>query len=171
MNFKYSQAFLLFAAFAALSSCRTTKDMERFQAKQNEPELEAGEAKSQEEVEQANEEELRKFFVTEEAKIQDVEDTVVFVDRPVYVPQEERDKAFERGNKTGIDAVAESQKRATMEPELYNKGTFYYQFNENLVYEVYAQPYHLTDIILEKGEIVTGTPLLSEDEAVWAFHH
>ncbi len=167
MNLKYSQAFLFFGAFVVISSCRTTKDLERFQAKQNEPEQEAGTAKSQEEVEQANEEELRKIFVAEEAKIQDVEDTVVFVDRPVYIPQEERDKVLERGNKTGIDAVAESQKRATMEPELYNKGTFYYQFNENLVYEVYAQPYHLTDIILEKGEIVTGTPLLSEDEAVW----
>lgn len=168
MNLKYLQALLAAALFAfSLSSCRTTKDMERIQEKEGEAEQETGGAQSQEELEQINEAELRKIFVEKEAKVQDVEDTVVFVDRPVYVPSEQRDPATERGNKTGVDAVEESQKRSTMEPELYNRGTFYYQFNENLVYEVYAQPYHLTDIILEKGEVVTGTPLLSEDETVW----
>ncbi|MBQ9623975.1 MAG: TrbG/VirB9 family P-type conjugative transfer protein [Treponema sp.] len=148
-------------------ACNTTKDMEAMYEEETKAEAEATDAKSEEEEEQLNEAEMKGIFVQEEAKVQDVENTVVFVDRPVYIPQEKSDPKTERGNKTGYDAVVESEKRATVQPELYNKGTFYYQYNENLVYEVYAQPYHLTDIILEKGEIVTGTPLLSEDEAVW----
>ena len=68
---------------------------------------------------------------------------------------------------TGIEAVTDSQKRATQKPEHYRSGTFFYQYNENFVYEVYAQPYHLTDIVLQSGEVVIGTPLLSEDESVW----
>jgi type IV secretion system protein VirB9 len=49
----------------------------------------------------------------------------------------------------------------------HKDGTFYYTYNENWVYEIYAQPYHLTDIILEEGEYVFVDPLLSEDESVW----
>ena len=158
---------VVFAAAFFLTACNTTKDMEAMYEEETRAEAEATAAKSEEEEEQLNEAEMKGIFIQEEAKVQDVENTVVFVDRPVYVPQEKSDPKTERGNKTGYDAAVESQKRSTVQPELYNKGTFYYQYNENLVYEVYAQPYHLTDIILEKGEIVTGTPLLSEDEAVW----
>ena len=159
-------AVFLSAALLA-TSCRTTKDMEKIYEKETAAEIENTGAKSVEEQEQFDEEENRKFITAEESKIQDVEDTVVYIDRPVYIPEESRDPKQEKGYRKGVDAVTEAQKRATIEPELYKQGTFFYQFNENLVYEVYAQPYHLTDIILEKGEIVTGTPLLSEDEAVW----
>ena len=153
-------AFLLF-------SCNTTKDMEAMYEEETRAEQEKTEAKSEEEQEQINDAEMKKIYIAEEAKVQDIENTVVYIDRPVYIPAEERDKKLEKGNQTGLDAVNESQKRSTIKPELYNQGTFFYQFNENLVYEIYAQPYHLTDIILERGEIVTGKPLLSEDEAVW----
>ena len=149
------------------SSCSTTKDLESIYKEDIAAESLNTAAKSEEELEQQNEAEMKGIFIEEEAKVVDVENTVVFVDRPIYVPSDEKDAKLEKGVKTGIDAVADSQKRSTIKPELYKQGTFYYQYNENLVYEVYAQPYHLTDIILEKGEIVTGTPLLSEDESVW----
>lgn len=162
LNRHVSAGIILLAAL--LASCSTTKDLEK---DINLEEKEQTSARSEEEEEQLNEAEMRGIFVAEEAKVQDIEDTVVFVDRPVYVPEEKSTPELERGNKTGYDAAVESQKRATIKPEQYKQGTFYYQYNENLVYEVYAQPYHLTDIILEKGEVVTATPLLSEDEAVW----
>lgn len=119
----------------------------------------------EEELEQ-NEAEENGIAILEELKQQDVESTVVFVDRPVYVP-ENKDSPLDNPNLTGKDAVIDSQKRATKKPEQYKNGTFYYQYNENFVYEIYAQPYHLTDIILEPGEVVMSTPLLSEDESVW----
>lgn len=157
----------IFLAGFLLLSCNTTKDMEAMYDEETNEETPKTEIKNEEEQEQINEAEMKGIFIKEEAKVQDVENTVVFVDRPVYIPSDKSDPKLEKGYKTGYDAVAESQKRSTMSPELYNKGTFFYQYNENLVYEVYGQPYHLTDIILERGEIVTGTPLLSEDEAVW----
>lgn len=157
----------IFLAGFLLLSCNTTKDMEAMYDEETNEETPKTEIKNEEEQEQINEAEMKGIFIKEEAKVQDVENTVVFVDRPVYIPSDKSDPKLDKGYKTGYDAVAESQKRSTMSPELYNKGTFFYQYNENLVYEVYGQPYHLTDIILERGEIVTGTPLLSEDEAVW----
>ena len=158
---------LSLAALFFASSCSTTKDLESIYKEDIAAESLNTAAKSEEELEQQNEAEMKGIFIEEEAKVVDVENTVVFVDRPVYVPSDEKDTKLEKGDKSGIDAVADNQKRSTIKPELYKQGTFYYQYNENLVYEVYAQPYHLTDIILEKGEIVTGTPLLSEDESVW----
>ena len=157
----------IFLASLAFLSCSTTKDMEEMYEEETKAEQEKTEAETEEEQEQHNDLEMKKLYIAEEVKVQDIENTVVYIDRPVYIPAEERDKNLEKGNQTGLDAVNESQKRSTIKPELYNKGTFFYQFNENLVYEVYAQPYHLTDIILERGEVVTGTPLLSEGEEVW----
>lgn len=151
-------------AAVLLASCSTTKDLEK---DVNRTEAEETEARSEEEQEQLNEAEMRGIFISEELKVQDVDDTVVFVDRPVYVPEQRDAPELERSGKSGYDAAVESQKRSTVKPEQYKAGTFFYQYNENLVYEVYAQPYHLTDIILERGEVVMGAPLLSEDESVW----
>lgn len=67
----------------------------------------------------------------------------------------------------GVDATKASLEKAIIKPENYIDGTFYYTYNENWVYEIYAQPYHLTDIIFEEGEYVFVDPLLSEDESVW----
>lgn len=165
-NFKRYVAGI-FIAMAFLTACNTTKDMEEMYEEETKNESEKSEASSEEEEEQINESEMRGIFVAEEAKVQDIENTIIYVDRPVYIPADKDEPKLEKGNKTGFDAVSESQKRSTVSPELYKQGTFFYQYDENLVYEVYAQPYHLTDIVLERGEIVTGTPLLSEDEAVW----
>lgn len=123
-------------------------------------------ANSIEEEEQLNEIDERNYLIQEELKVQDVAETVVYVERPVYIPEEKASKD-DYVRKTGVDAVSESQKVATQTPENYKSGTFFYQYDENFVYEIYAQPYHLTDIALQPGEVVIGTPLLSEDESVW----
>ena len=130
------------------ASCATTVEMGR----PNEFESSSNAASLEEELEN-NEKEERGFLVQEELKVQDVQETVVFVDRPVYIPEEKSNTATERKNRTGVDAVNDSQKKATQKPENYKSGTFFYQFNENFVFEVYAQPYHLTDIILESGDV------------------
>ena len=153
--------FILTAAGFFMTSCSTTQNLgipNDFR--------EESEGETLEEEIQKNETDEKNLLTREELKVQDVEDTVVYVDRPVYIPES---KASESDIKklSGYDAVTESQKRATKKPEHYKSGTFYYQYNENLVFEVYAQPYHLTDIILQDGEVVIGTPLLSEDESVW----
>lgn len=85
---------------------------------------------------------------------------------PQNIITDDEEKA-EVKREAGKTAVNKSLEKATIEPEHYKNGTFVYKYNEDNVYEVYAQLYHLTDILLEPGELVIGTPLLSEDETVW----
>ncbi len=113
-----------------------------------------------------NKSEVENCEIQEEQEKKEENITVVYIEKPVYIPEEKASKN-DYTRKSGIDAVTESQKAATQSPENYKSGTFFYQYNDDFVYEVYAQPYHLTDIALQPGEVVIGTPLLSEDESVW----
>lgn len=150
------------AAGMIFTSCTTTESL----GVPNDFRSESEAATIEEEQEQ-NEIDERNFLTTEELKVQDVESTVVYVERPVYIPEQKDNPATDIKKTNGHEAVVESLKKAVQKPENYKSGTFFYQYDENLVFEVYAQPYHLTDIVLEPGEVVIGTPLLSEDETVW----
>lgn len=145
-----------------LLACKTV-DLE----KSSIPYLEGeGNFKSLEDEQEQNEKELHEYLVQEELKVQDIEPTVVYIEKPVYVPYSDgKNDVIEK--KKGIEAAKESLKASVIKPENYKDGTFYYTYNENFVYEIYAQPCHLTDIILQDGEIVMGNPLLSEDARVW----
>lgn len=147
-----------------LISCSSTQDMEK---NINREDFYDRENSSVEESIQKDEAEMKGYMIQEELKVQDIEDTVVYIDRPVYIPVQKDVPELEKGYRTGYDAVVDSQKRATVRPENYKDGTFWYTYDDNLVYEIYAQPYHLTDIVLEKGEIVKNDPLFSEDDSVW----
>ena len=145
-----------------LAGCKTV-DLEKVSL----PETKTEEVyKSLEDEKEQNEKEMHDYLVQEELKVQDIEPTVVYLEKPVYVPYSNDEKDGIK-KKQGIDAARESLEKSTVKPEHYKNGTFYYSYNENFVYEVYAQPYHLTDIVLEDGETVLGNPLLSEDESVW----
>lgn len=119
-----------------------------------------------EKEEELYEQEMHEYLVQEELKTQDVEETIVYIEKPVYIPYEKQQEQ-EVEKIQGVDATKASLEKAIIKPENYKDGTFYYTYNENWVYEIYAQPYHLTDIILEEGEYVLDDPLLSEDESVW----
>lgn len=145
-----------------LTGCKSV-DLE----KQAKPETNADSSiTSIEQEAEQNEAEMHEYLVQEEVKVQDIEPIVVYVEKPVYVP-EGFEPLNEKQRIKGYDASKASEKKATVKPEHYKNGTFYYTYNEDFVFEIYAQPYHLTDIILEDGEIVMGNPLLSEDETVW----
>ena len=132
-----------------LVSCQTTVNLEK---KNNAPKKIQTKKNDELIVEQVCDEELD-------------DEKVIVIERPVYVPIESKDTVEKK--KAGYESSVAALKAATKSPENYKNGTFYYTFHDSLVYEIYAQPYHLTDIILEPGEIVNGTPLLSEDETVW----
>ncbi len=154
---------ILTIAGLSFFSCTTTKDLEN----ENNLFIQESSQETLENEENENQKEVEEYLLYEKLKVQDIEDTIIYVEKPVYVPYEPESSSTDRKDVKGYDAVVESLKVATIKPEFYKMGTFWYQYNENLVYEIYAQPYHLTDIILEAGEVVTGTPKLSEDEAVW----
>ncbi len=161
MKSKFFTAGLIFSSLAILS-CKTV-DLETFTETDAEGD---GTISSAAEEAEKNEEELHGLLIAEEMKVQDIESTVVFVESPVYVPAE-KEAATDIKRLSGTDATKASEERATRRPEHYKDGTFFYDYNENLVYEVYAQPYHITDIMLEPGELVQGSVLISEDEEVW----
>lgn len=154
---------ILFIPMAAMlfAACTTSQSLEN----PNDFREESA-ALTLEEEKALNQKEVDGYLIHEELKVQDIPNTVLYIEQPVYIPAE---KASENDytKHSGVEAVNDSLKRATQSPENYKNGTFFYQFNENFVYEIYAQPYHLTDIQLQAGEIVIGTPLLSEDESVW----
>jgi type IV secretion system protein VirB9 len=111
-----------------------------------------------------NEAEDRRFAVEELVKEVDIESTVIYIDRPVYSP-EEPDAAGEEPV-TGSQAVIQSNSSSVQVPQQYINGLMYYAFDETFEYEIHAQPYRTTDLMLEPGETVIEMPFLSE-ETVW----
>ncbi len=142
----------LCAAFAALTmtSCRTV-DME---------------AVYSEETEEAADYAIMDSLVEEKLRTQDIESTVLVVEKVVYRPELQAPEEIPRPAE-GLDTVKESYEQAVVKPADYKNGAIVYQYNENQVFEVYAEPFQLTDIILESGETIIANPLISEDEQVW----
>ena len=154
--------FTALAFYSSLYSCKTV-DLEKTDA------AAVKNAESKSEEEKQNEQELREFFIEEELKEIDVEKTVIYVDRPVYIT----DGKITVGNETHAannpadeSTVKKSQDASQKTPVKYVNGIMYYAWDETLVYEIYCQPYRITDIALEPGELVMEEPFLSEDK-VW----
>ncbi|MCQ2588986.1 MAG: TrbG/VirB9 family P-type conjugative transfer protein [Treponema sp.] len=154
--------FLLFFSLSfLLFSCATTVDLEKdfFQEDLNDEDLQSDSYYQSDEY-------TGSFIIQDKYLEADEDANIVIVERPVYYPESKASK-MDKGTTTGKDAAVQSLKAAIQKPEQYKSGTFYYSYNDNWVYEIYAQPLHLTDIALEPGEIVTANPLLSEDASVW----
>jgi type IV secretion system protein VirB9 len=116
---------------------------------------------SLEEELRADEREQRRYAIEEELKKVDIENTIVYVDRPVYSPVQPEKPPVKPG-----DAVSQSFLDAVQVPMKFINGVMYYPWDETFVYEIHTQPYRTTDIILEPGETVLEMPFLSE-EKVW----
>lgn len=100
----------------------------------------------------------------EELKTVDIEKTVVYVEKPVYYPESKRDEVEKK--LYGKEAVQESTRTALKSPEKFIYGSMYYDYDPDFTYEIYCQPYRITDLQLEPGEQVIEMPFLSE-EKVW----
>ena len=111
---------------------------------------------------QLNANEYERYLYEEKLNDVDMEKTIVYVDRPVYVPADETPEKIP----TGKDAVKKSTEGAIVSPKKYVRGAMYYDFDEDFTYEIYCQAYRTTDIVLEPGEQVLEMPFLSENQ-VW----
>jgi type IV secretion system protein VirB9 len=155
----------LVLTLSILSSCRTvhfdvTVRAEPFEQREH--------ARSLKEEEERNVRELEEIIIEEELKEVDVEKTVIYVDRPVYSPEQKEEAPQPPGwrQPAGAAAVQESTKAAVQVPLKYVNGMMYYPWDETFVYEIHTMPYRTTDIQLEPGEQVLEMPFLSE-EKVW----
>ena len=112
---------------------------------------------------EANELEIQEYLVEERLKEVDIEKTVVYVEKPVYYPADEK---LDKPTLTGKAAAQESTKSSMQTPSKWTHGTMFYDFDPDFTYEIYCQPYRVTDIQLEPGEQVIEMPFLSESK-VW----
>jgi type IV secretion system protein VirB9 len=86
---------------------------------------------------------------------------VIILEKPVYVPQAE---APPQTPAAGQSAVRESNRDGILLPQDYSHAAVVYEYNSDLVYEVYTQPLRVTDICLEPGEMAIEAPFVSDSE-------
>lgn len=142
-----------------------TKDLEPMQKPEVIKEAMDG-AKSLEDEEKMIALQDEQYMVEKLEKQVDVEKTIVYVEKPVYRPKEDKGKDLIRHKVVGANAVKAAMRHGLQKPEKYSRGKMIYDFDENFVYEIYCKPYEITDIELEPGEEVLETPFISEPE-VW----
>ena len=146
------------ALIAILASCKTI-EFDKQLLKDSAPLKEAGIKTNADEIQQANKE-AEQEKIENELKEVDVDKTVVYVKQPVYVPAQ----SPEQKPASGKEAAKQSTADAIQKPDYYIHGTMYYDYDDDYVYEVYAQPYRVTDIVLEPGEQVLEMPFMSENK-------
>ena len=124
---------------------------------------EGSEFKNREAEEKNNYDKVQEYLIQERLKEIDIPKTVVYIEKPVYYPAT---VASDRPTKTGKEAAKESTAQSIQVPSQWTGGTMYYDFDSDFTYEIYCQPYRVTDLLLEPGEQVIEMPFLSE-EKVW----
>ena len=146
------------AVLLLLTSCQSV-DFEKTTTIENDIVDES--IKNIEDEQERNAKEVLEYQVEEELKEIDIEKSVVYVEKPVYYPVEEYEK-----RPTGKDAAKQSLNNAVQVPQKFSGGAMFYDFDETFVYEIYCQPYRITDLALEPGEMVLENPFISESQ-VW----
>jgi type IV secretion system protein VirB9 len=86
---------------------------------------------------------------------------VIILEKPVYIPAAE---APPRTPAAGQASVRESNSAGILRPQDYSHAAVVYEYNADLVYEVYAQPLRVSDICLEPGELAVEAPFVSDSE-------
>jgi type IV secretion system protein VirB9 len=86
---------------------------------------------------------------------------IIIVERPVYVPASE---APPQKTPAGEQAVRASNREGIVRPEDYSHAAMVYAYNPDCVYEVYAQPLRVCDIVLRQGERAVEPPFVSDSE-------
>ena len=155
------QIILGFAAAAILTGCASV-DFEKRLGTETEREK-YSEYASQEDEQKATYDEVQEYLIQERVKEVDLPKTIVYVEKPVYYPAEQES---DRPALKGKNAAKASTDSSIQVPEQFTNGTMYYDFDPDFTYEIYCQPYRVTDLILEPGEQVIEMPFLSE-EKVW----
>jgi len=90
-----------------------------------------------------------------------IEPEIIILEKPVFVPQSESPPNTPAA---GQPAVRESNAAGVLSPKDYSHAAIIYQYDADLVYEVYTQPLRVSDICLEPGEIALETPFVSDSE-------
>jgi type IV secretion system protein VirB9 len=105
--------------------------------------------------------------------IENPEPIVAVVERPVFVPPVENTPAAKPANpktpvktpvKTPAEKVRDVITQRILKPEDYDHAAVVYDFDSNLVWEVYTQRFRVTDITLKPNEKTIESPFVSDSE-------
>jgi type IV secretion system protein VirB9 len=83
------------------------------------------------------------------------------IEKPVYMPPEE---SSNKKAASGTDAVKNSNTEGILKPSDYSRAAMIYDYHTDWVYEVYTQPFRVSDVQLMAGEKVAEAPFISDSE-------
>jgi type IV secretion system protein VirB9 len=90
-----------------------------------------------------------------------VEPEIIIVEMPVFIPPAETPP---RAPAAGQPSVRASNGEGILQPKDYSHAAVVYEYNPDIVYEVYCQPLRVTDVCLEPNETVLEPPFVSDSE-------
>lgn len=89
----------------------------------------------------------------------------VIIERPIYIPQGASDTAAMLPQPPmGRAAVQAAINDGIVQPQDYSHAAIIYTYDRDLVYELYARPFRMSNIALEPGEQVIDIPFISDSE-------
>lgn len=84
----------------------------------------------------------------------------VVIERPIYIPE----AAAASPPLQGRSAVQAATRTGILEPRDYSNAAMLYDYDRDFVYELYCQPFRLSDVTLQPGEKVVDVPFVSDSE-------
>jgi type IV secretion system protein TrbG len=83
----------------------------------------------------------------------------VVIEKPIFIPQGSPSPAPAQGR-----AAVEAANRAIVTPQEYSNSAMVYDYDRDFVYELYCQPFRVSDITLQPGEKANEPPFVSDSE-------
>jgi type IV secretion system protein VirB9 len=83
----------------------------------------------------------------------------IIIEKPIYIPQGTAAPSAPQGR-----AAVEAANRAIVQPQEYSNSAMVYDYDRDFVYELYCQPFRVSDITLQPGEKANEPPFVSDSE-------
>jgi type IV secretion system protein VirB9 len=87
------------------------------------------------------------------------EPVTVIIEKPIFIPQAAPAAAALQGRQ-----AVEAANKAIVQPQDYSNSARIYDYDRDFVYELYCQPFRISDITLQPGEKVLEAPFVSDSE-------
>jgi len=89
----------------------------------------------------------------------EVDPEVIIIEKPIYIPQGSPAPAAQQGR-----AAVNSALGAIVAPQDYSNSAMLYDYDRDFVYELYCQPFRVSDITLQANEKLSEAPFISDSE-------
>jgi len=87
----------------------------------------------------------------------------IIIERPIFIPQGGAVAALPQPAQ-GRSAVQAAIHSGIVQPQDYSNAAMIYSYDKDFVYELYARPFRMSNIVLEAGEQVIDIPFISDSE-------